>query len=146
MNVGDIKYTDEQLKILAGMIDQAKVFTDHLNHIMVNHGLDRVEGAGLLIEIDPKYDHSRCRIEFGKDESDAGYIELLRGKNEDEYEPYGTNSPEYEYLFAKPSLKERMRKIIADKRPLPPDGLWVGDSRNDPPVDSGEWDLNDSLS
>jgi hypothetical protein len=145
-DIGEVKYTDEQLQVIKSMVEYAETFLNGLWHIMQNHGIDKVEGGGILLEINPESDLCTRRIEFGKSNSDAGFVELTRGRSEKAYVPVGTNSPEYEWLFADPAFAERMRQICKRAKPLPPDGLWIGDGRNDPPVDHREWDVNDSLS
>ena len=145
-NIGEVKFTDEQLMVVKSMVEFAENFADQLWKIMVDHGLDKVEGCGITIDVDPSHDMILRRVEFGKSDSDAGYVDLSKGRNEKRYVPSGTNSPEYEWLFADPAFADRMREIVKRAKPLPPDGLWVGDPRNDPPVDCREWDINDSLS
>ena len=146
--LGEIDYTDDQLKIVKAMMEMAENFTDQLWHIMENHGLNKKEGCGILIEINPKYPSFMKRIEFGEGNSPSGYIELVKGESDKYYVPTSNegNSPEYEFLFALPTLAKRMQKIADNAKPLPADGLWVGADYNSDHVDPGEWDVNDILS
>lgn len=147
-----VKLTEHQLMIVNGMVDIAKATANQLIHIMENHGLDKVEGFSFKIEIDPEFELIAKNITIGsfqnmEENKAAGYCHLVAGKDSYEYSPISKNSPEYEWLFAHPALKERMRKIMdAGAHPLPDDGLWIGSDYNSGSVDSGEWDINDSLS
>lgn len=138
-----IMLSDEQLGVVKQMLDYSMNFADQIYHIMENHGLTEMYGAELTIEVNPRYTGATKVVNFGRDiDYDCGHVELTRGKEEKRYVPTGKNSPEYEYLFADPAIKERLRKIVDGEKPLPPDGLWIGDSRNDPPVDCGD-EVND---
>ena len=147
-----VKLTEHQMMIVKGMTDIAKATANQLLHIMENHGLDKVEGFQFAIEVCPQYPLIAKNIMIGsflnmEENKDAGYCHLVAGKDSYEYSPISKNSPEYEWLFAHPSVKERMRKILdAGTHPLPDDGLWVGADYNSDNVDSREWDINDSLS
>ena len=142
-----VRLTDEQLLTVKMMAQYMENFADQLYHIMQNHGLDKVDGFKVEIRVDPSCDYITKLIDIGNGiYNDSGFVRLTKGKGEERYAPTGKNSAEYEWLFADPSLAERMQKIIHREKPLPADGLWVGDDRNDPPVDCGEWDINDSLS
>jgi len=142
-----IKLTDDQLVIVKGMAEYMGNVADQLLHIMENHGLDKIKGFQVTIEVDPQFDFVAKQIKIGsKWNSDSGFVTLTKGKGENRYAPTGKNSPEYEILFADQETRVRMEKVLHREKPLPPDGLWVGDSRYDPPMDSREWDVNDSLS
>ena len=142
-----VKLTDDQFETVKVMVGLMGNFADQLYHIMENHGLDKVKGFQVVLTVDPQFDFVTKQIEIGTNlRSDSGYVSLTKGKGEDKYAPTGKNSAEYECLFASETTRSRMEKVLHREKPLPPDGLWVGDSRYDPPVDSREWDLNDSLS
>ena len=142
-----VKLTDDQLLTVKSMGQYAENFADQMYHIMQNHDLDKVDGFRIRIDVFPASDLTTKKVSIGNYlDQDAGFVMLTKGKKDDRYAPNGTNSAEYEWLFADPALAERMRKIVGRENPLPPDGLWIGDSRNDPPVGNGEWDINDSLS
>ena len=136
--------------IVKGMVDIAKATANQLLHIMQNHGLDKVEGFSFKIKVDPEFDLITKSIEIGnylnlEENKGAGYCNLVAGKDSYDYSPLSKNSPEYAWLFACP--EDRMRKIMdAGTHPLPNDGLWIGADYNSGSVDSGEWDVNDSLS
>ena len=142
-----VRLTDEQLLTVKMMAQYMENFADHLYHIMQNHGLDKINGFKVEIKVDPAFDYITKTIDIGSGiYNDSGYVRLTRGKEEKRYAPTGKNSAEYEWLFADETVRSRMEKILDREKPLPADGLWVGDDRNDPPVDCGEWDVNDSLS
>lgn len=147
-----IALTEHQLMIVKGMMQIAENTANQLYHIMENHGLDKVKDFKISIRINPDLELNTKAITIGydgnaNDEKTAGYCERSRGKHEDKFICVGKNSAEYEWLFADKAVKDRMRKILdAGTHPLPPDGLWIGDNRNDSPVDGWEWDVNDSLS
>ena len=134
---GDVRFTDEQFAVIKSMVKLAETVADQILHIMQNHGLDRVEGCRLMIDVDPSSDLLTREIVFGSSvDKEAGQIELTRGKDEKQYAPCGSNSPEYEVLFATPEVAERMRRLFAAKVPVCSGGLWFGDNGNDPPMDS----------
>ena len=144
-----VKLTEHQMMITKGMVEFAEASANQIYHIMVNHGLDKIEGCQLRITVDPQFDFVTMSVELGaRGKSDFGHIELTKGKKaNDKYAPLGKNSEEYEWLFADETLRKRMAERNGSEKPLPPDGLWIGDPRNDCPVDSWrEWDVNDSLS
>ena len=144
-----VKLTNQQMSVVKSMTEFAEATANQIYRIMVNHGLDKVEGCQLRITVDPKFDFVPMMIELGKaGDTDFGYIMLTRGKKaDDKYEAIGRNSAEYEWLFADETLRKRLEAGKKAEKPLPPDGLWISDSRYDSPVDSGwEWDVNDSLS
>jgi len=147
-----IALTEHQLMIVKGMVQIAENTANQLLHIMENHGLDKVKDFKINIDVDPESVLCTRRIDVGWKinvgrEGTAGAACLTRGKKDEKYVLTGKNSAEYEWLFADEAVKERMRQILdAGKHPLPPDGLWIGDPRNDSPVDGWEWDVNDSLS
>ena len=143
-----IKLTDQQLTVTKGLAEFAERMADQMLHIMENHGLDKIEGFRIQVTVDPKRMLTTNEVVIGTDVGcDAGCVNLARGKQFYGYEPLGKNSPEYELLFADEEIRERMQRFLdSAKHPLPPDGLWIGDDRNNPPVDGWEWDLNDSLS
>ena len=143
----NLKLSDHQLKVVKTAAEMCEHFADQLLHIMKNHGLDKVEGMEFEIRVNPSMDFATEVINIGEDiQSDAGHMMLVKGKKNEKFSPCGANSAEYELLFADETIRERFRNIVKGEKPLPPDGLWIGDPRNDPPVDSGEWDVNDSLS
>ena len=142
-----VKLTDDQMKIVKGMMEYSQKFADQMLHVMKNHGLDKINGCYLRISVDPEMRFTTKMVQIGKDlADDFGKIDMSRGAYHEKYTADGVNSPEYEYLFADEAVRRELAKILYPKKPLPPDGLWIGDSRNDPPVDGWEWDLNDSLS
>lgn len=143
-----IKLTDDQIKIVESMVKLSQNFADQILHIMRNHGLDKVDGCFLNIAVAPELLFVTESVTYGIDGTDSGKITLTKGRRleNERFVPTGENSPEYEYLFADETVRSRMEKILQREKPLPPDGLWIGDPRNDSPVDSWEWDINDSLS
>ena len=131
-----VKLTYEQMKVVDDMAKIMGNFADQLYHIIENHGLDQVKDFMVRLEVNPALDYMTRRIDIGISvNSDAGYVTLAKGKDEAKYVPTGRNSPEYEYLFADPAVKDRMREIVSGKKPLPPDGLWIGNPNNDPVLD-----------
>ena len=125
-DIGMVMFTDEQLKVVKSVVEYAEQFADGLWKIMQNHGIDKIAGSGILIEVNPDQDLCNRRVEFGKENSPAGFVTLTRGKTENKYTCLGKNSPEYEFMFAPPEWSDRMREIVKGSKPLPPDGLWVG--------------------
>ena len=139
----EVKLSAEQMNVLKKMMEFSGNFADQLLHIMQNHGLDKLNGCRMSILVDPAWVYSTKSVTFGYSiETDAGMVTLTRGKNDNEYLPIGKNSAEYEILFANKAVREALQELKSREKPFPPDGLWVGDSRNDPPMDSG-WDLED---
>ena len=145
-----VKLTDYQQDIiLKGLMNTCGHFADQILYIMKNHGLDRIDGARLTIMVEPKCLFTTESISFGASiNHDSGYICLTKGrrsKNE-QFVPTGTNSAEYELLFADETVRQAILAGKKTEKPLPPDGLWVGADRNNDPVDGWEWDLNDEIS
>lgn len=142
-----IKLTKEQIEIVRGMGRICESFANQLYHIMENHGLDKIEGCNVVIDVCPKYNSITREIAIGEHDTPFGTICLVRGKKDEEYHIYGQNtSREYEAVFDREAYAAGRIPVTAGEKPLPPDGMWIGDDRNDPPVDCGEWDINDSLS
>ena len=141
-----VKLTNHQFDVVKRMTGFCEAFANQLYHIMKNHGLDQIDGCSVSITVTPKHDYTTMDIVVGTPDTDFGYIDLARGKADEKYAPIGKNSAEYELLFADEAVRSRMEKVLHREKPLPPDGLWVGSSRNSDPVDGWEWDINDSLS
>ena len=128
-----IKLSKGQQDALKKMMSFCEIFADQILLIMKHHGLD---GTSLRITVDPLYNFSTNVIHYGKNpDDDYGEISLSKGVYDNDYKPFGRNSAEYEQLFADDAVKARIRAILHQEKPLPPDGLWVGDDRNAPPVD-----------
>jgi len=124
-----IKLNGDQMVIVQGLMEYAQAFCDQVMHIMKNHGLDKVDGCNLQLYVDPKPSLVQKSITIGEEISkDFGRIKMTIGENETKYTPLGTNSAEYELLFADESIKEAMAKALNkhNEKPLPTDGLWVG--------------------
>ena len=133
-----IKMTESQMTKVKELVDVAGHFTDQLLYIMRNHGLDKVNGCHMTIEISPELKFVTERVTFGYPNSDAGNITVAKGVYDEKFRATGAaNSAEYELLFADDAIKERLRAILRVGKPLPPDGLWVSDDRYSPPVDRG---------
>ena len=131
-----VRLTKEQLTIVEGMMQYAQAFADQIYHIMQNHGLDKIDGCNVLVNIDPKINDSTECVYFGDCvDSEFGKIRMEKGRKDQKFTPVGRNSVEYELMFADEQVKEAMRAILnANKeKPLPPDGLWVG-GNGDPSV------------
>lgn len=145
-----VKLTDEQMKVLEGLIHLSENFADQVYHIMQNHGLDKIEGSCLTVSVEPEALFTTKVVSFGHDEdNDAGRLRLAKGRRylNEQFLPFGQNSTEYLMLFASEAVRRELQRRKQSEKPLPPDGLWIGDPRNDCPVDRGwEWDVNDSLS
>lgn len=133
-----IKMTENQFTAVEQTVKIAEAMANQLLHIMENNGLTQVHGGNLIIRIVPGLKFTRQTVEFGYQSSDAGFVKLAKGVYDEQFSPTGNeNSAEYELLFANDTVKERMRRILFKEKPLPPDGLWIGDDRNNPPVDCG---------
>ena len=133
-----MKYSDDQLIVIKQMTELAENFTDQLLRIMENHGLDKVTGCRMKIDVNPAMDLVTKMIEFGDGiYSPSGYIRLTKGKEETRYAPTGKNSAEYECLFAEPEVAKRISQVLHNAKPLPPDGLWIGRNDDRPAVDCG---------
>ena len=143
-----VKYTEEQLKAVKGLIEAAEAMSAQLLYVMKNHNLDSVEGCEIAISVVPENLFTTEFIQFGNVNKDSGIIRLGKGRRSrnEKWVPFGSNSAEYELLFADEDLKRKLQESKTREKPLPPDGLWIGDDRNNPPVDGWEWDVNDSLS
>lgn len=140
-----IKLSESRMDDVKNLVSVAEAMAEQLYHIMENNGLVRVPGAGITISVEPRLQFTTKNISFGRKGSDAGSVTLAKGRYDDEYEVYGDgNSTEYEILFAKKELRERILRYIGKEKPLPPDGLWIGDDRYAPPVDRGV-SVNDGM-
>ena len=70
-----VKLTDEQLRILEGLIGFAESFADQAYHIMQNHGLDKIDGCTLSVTVEPIALFTTKTIAFGHDiDQDAGRL------------------------------------------------------------------------
>ena len=121
--------TSQQLLVVKGMMEYAQAFADQMYHIMKNHGLDKIDGCNVLVNIDPKLNTSTESIYFGDTvETDFGKIRMEKGNTDKKFCVVGRNSAKYELLFANDELKEVMKKIltVSEQKPLPMDGLWIG--------------------
>ena len=131
-----VKYTDDQLATIKSLMEICENFADQVWHIMQNHGLDKVDGTVLKIEVNPAYELITKEIQFGQNlESDSGTVKMTKGMKENRYAPTGKNSAEYECLFATPEVAERISRILKNPKPVPPFDIWIGDDRNNPPLD-----------
>lgn len=127
----------EAVKIITEYCERV---ADNVLRMMTDHGLDRVNGMQMTINVDPALKYTTCAVAIGCKENmergrSAGYCMLARGKEENGYVPTGTNSPEYEQLFADDALRARMLACRKDEKPLPPDGLWLSAYDDYPAVD-----------
>lgn len=143
-----VKLSDRQQEVMKHMVEFAEVFADQMLEIMKNHGLARIDGCELTIRVDPRCLFTTEAVQFGREETDSGVIRLAKGRRSscEKFTPFGENSAEYELLFADEAVRKAIESRLNREKPLPPDGLWIGDPRNDYPVDGWEWDVNDSLS
>ena len=128
-----VKFTDKQLSAIRDMMRIAGNFADQLHKIMIDFEMDKVEGCQLRIDINPSCSFVTKELEFGLMGTDAGFVRLSRGKNETGYSPLGTNSPEYEWLFADPAIAERIQRIVLGSqveqpRPVIDEDRWKSDS------------------
>ena len=131
-----VKYTDDQLVVIKRLMEICGSFADQILHIMQNHDLCKVKGTKVKIEVDPAYPTIVKMIEFGDGiEAESGHIKMTKGMEEKEYGAIGKNSAEYEILFAPPEVAERIREVLKRAHPICPDGMWIGDDRNLPPLD-----------
>ena len=130
-----VKFSDEQMIVIKGLIEICENFADQIYHIMTNHGLD----APMKIEVDPNYTRI-CRIvEFGEicSNKGCGHIRLVKGKDEYEFANVDRNSPEYECLLAGSEALKRAGRVIQKESGFIPDDLPFCDSGDNPAVDSG---------
>jgi hypothetical protein len=143
-----VKLTKRQQEVMKSMVEFAEVFADQVYDIMRNHGLSDIDGCRLDISVDPSCLFTTEVVMFGRGNKDSGNIYLTKGRRSkhERFVPTGKNSPEYERLFANETVRTAMEAGNDNEKPLPPDGLWIGDPRNDYPVGDWEWDVNDSLS
>ena len=136
-----VKYTDEQLLVIKAIAEMSERFADQILHIMQNHGLDKIPGTEMTIDIDPSMSQVMKQIEFGRslfyDTNDSGYFKLTRGKDETGYALNGRCSYEYEVLFAPVEVTERIRKVLNGKVELYPAGEYGNPDCGPAPVDSG---------
>ena len=124
------RMTREQYKAVADITRYCEHAAENILMLMQHHGLDKVDGMQFSISVDPKFKLSTKAVTIGAASNMetgriAGYCLLASGEDEEKYAPIGTNSPEYERIFASDELKERMREIRNAEKPLPPDGLWL---------------------
>lgn len=121
-----VKLTGEQMVIVKGLMDYAQAFCNQVQHIMQNHGLDKVDGCRLNLWVDPDDKVISRNITIGMDvDRDFGRLKMVAGRDDEKYEHLGENSAEYLLLFENTDRKEAMRKALEEK-PLPVDGFWVG--------------------
>ena len=131
-----IKLSESNVEDVKKLMNVAAAFADQLYLIMEHNGLVKVPGAAVSISVEPGLRFTTKNITFGHRGTDAGYVLLAKGRYDEEFEAYGNeNSTEYEILFAKKELRERILRYIGKEKPVCPDGLWIGDDRNDPPLD-----------
>ena len=117
----DVKLTDEQLEILKGIVMFTEAYCNQVYHIMQNHGLDKIDGCGIRVTVDPSYEMTNRNILLGNPDSDFGYCNISRGKYENEYTLYGRNSCTFEELFGRHRITV---PDVKDNVPLPEDGFW----------------------
>lgn len=143
-----IALTEHQMMILKHMVRMSEAFANNLYHIMENHGLDKIEGCSINIDVDPKYKSITKKISIGERDSAFGFAEFIMGVHEDAFKLWdASHSKEYDRLFKDEAIRGGIKVSEESEKPLPPDGLWIGDPRYDCSVDCRwEWDVNDSLS
>ena len=137
-----VKYTEKQQEKVKDLVRVAEQFADHLLLIMKNHELDKINGCRLTISVDPEMLFATERVIFGTEDSDAGIVNLSKGRRcrSEQFEPFDRNSPEYELLFGRAAVAERIRANATNEKPLPPDGLWISADGYGAPVDDW-WDV-----
>ena len=140
------KLTEQQLSVIEKLESFAENFADAVYKTMVDHGLNRIPGFRIGVNVDPQYQYITRRVLIGYYDTPSGHVTLNKGKGMDKFVVSDTNSAEYEQLFAEQKATEGKEYGGDQQKPFPPDGLWVGTDHNPNSVDGWEWDVNDSLS
>ena len=138
-----VKYTDDQLIAIKGLMEICGNFADQILHILQNHNLD----TEMKITVNPDYSQITRMIEFGEEygRKGCGYIKLVKGLEDNEYTTVGRNSHEYECLFAGAENLERVSRILQKEKGFVPDDLPFCDDSNPVPVDCGVQMNGDSM-
>lgn len=123
--------TDEQLILIKKLIELGKCMADQIQRIMENHKLTDIPGNLFSIIVG----NYSCDVSYGIDNYESGNIHLTKVKEENRYVPVGTNSPEYEILFATPELRERLLDILSRSETFNSRSLFTDGSIDDPSVD-----------
>lgn len=128
----NVQYTKEQQEAVKNLCLLAGRFSDHLMKVMLDYELDKTDGCVMYIRIEPSAKLTQECVMFGSLNEPAGHVSISRGVYNDQYEPFGCNSPEYEKLFMDMKDNVWAEPVRKKEKPLPPDGLWIGASTDFP--------------
>lgn len=134
---------EEQMKVMKKLIEMNQNWLDQVKKIMINHGLWK-KGFTIQLSINPGMKAFAEEISIYRTviDGDALYdetISMYKGSTEIfknwQTLPQAT-SREYIHLFDTEEDGNGKKKGTASEKPLPADGLWIGDPA-DVPADSG---------
>lgn len=135
--MASVKYTDKQLQILKGIIEYSESFASVMLETIKKAGLDKVEGCRLAVTINPDNDFVTRFVSFGEDVNyDSGHITMVKGKDDKQYVPSGSSTPEYVFLLAPNEIRARMREILSASA-VTPDSIWMRSDYDPDSLDSG---------
>ena len=133
-----VALTEKQMEAIKAIVEFSEIFADQMHQIMVNHGLDKIEGCHIDINVTPEFAFTTRTIHLGRLNSPFGRLLMQRGVYDAEYVcEESDSSEEYQRLFANESIRSRERASKQVEKPLPPDGLWISIHDGDPYVDGG---------
>ena len=131
------KLTEQQLSVIEKLESFAENFADAVYKTMIDHGLDRIEGLRIGVNVDPHYEYITRRVLIGYYDTPSGHVTLNKGKGMSSFVVSDTNSEEYERIFNGSEDSEGKEQDGDQQKPVPPDGLWISTHDGDPYVDGG---------
>lgn len=112
-----VKYTDEQLLRIREILEIGCCYADVLKKVVTEAGLDKVDGFSLEIHVEPRFESRQTEVTLGySTRTDAGFVKLAKGEDDERYVPADKCSPEYGCLFIPADVAERMRKVLDGER------------------------------
>lgn len=133
-----VALTEKQMKVIKAMVEFSEIFADQMYQIMVNHGLDKIEGCHIDINVTPEFAFTTRTVHVGRQKSPFGKLLMQRGIYDAEFVCDDTeSSEEYQRLFADEDSGSRAEASEPAEKPLPPDGLWISTHDGAPYVDGG---------
>ncbi len=120
-----VKYTDEQLLRIREILEIGCCYADVLKKVVTEAGLDKVDGFSLEIHVEPRFESRQTEVTLGySTNTDAGFVKLTKGADDERYVPTDKCSPEYGCLFIPADVAKRMRKVLDGERAVPAGGVY----------------------
>lgn len=135
----------EQMAVMKKLIEFGQTWADQVKTIMVHHGLWN-KNFTVKTMVTPGFNVLCQTVEVSRKVEDGNAVydeQICRYKSSENVQnawdtlSYLT-SREFIHLFDGEENGSGEKTVTPPEKPLPADGLWIGDPRNDNPVDGGQ--------